>query len=57
MLLGWIQSMVMLLPLQGVPTVVIIISLVVIESVAIWTVPKLFQAGCDRRNLRTTREC
>lgn len=42
MLLGWIQSMVMLLPLQGVPTVVIIISMVVIESVAIWTVPKLF---------------
>ena len=42
MLLGWIQSMVMLLPLQGVPTVVIIISMVIIESVAIWTVPKLF---------------
>lgn len=42
MLLGWIQSMVMLLPLEGVPTAITIISLVVIELVAIWIVPKLF---------------
>ena len=52
MLLGWIQSMVMLLPLQGVPTVVIIISMVVIESVAIWTVPKLFAGWM--RSLKST---
>ena len=41
LLIGWIQSMVMLLPLEGVPTVVTIISVVVMQIVAIWAVLKL----------------
>ena len=41
LMLGWMQSMIMLLPVQGVPQGIAIASIVIMAAVAIWTVPKL----------------
>jgi uncharacterized membrane protein len=43
LLLGWVQSMIVLLPLEGVPTVVIVISFLVLQTVLIWSIPKLIK--------------
>lgn len=40
LMLGWMQSMVMLLPVEGVPLVIAISSVLVMAIVVIWTVPK-----------------
>lgn len=41
LMLGWMQSMIMLLPIEGVPRVVAIASVLIMAAVAIWAVPKL----------------
>ncbi len=42
-LIGWVQSMVMLLPVEGIPTAVAVICLVVMQTVVIWAIPKLIK--------------
>ena len=40
LMLGWMQSMVMLLPVEGVPLLIAIASVLVMAIVVVWTVPK-----------------
>lgn len=50
-MLGWIQSMTMLLPLEGVPFGIAIASIVIIVAVTIWTLPQLVRGWWRSRHL------
>jgi uncharacterized membrane protein len=54
-LLAWVITMVMLLPVEGTPTIVTVISALVMLSLLIWAIPALIQGWLSQLGNQTTR--